>query len=219
MHIPDGFLSTGVNAASWAAAAGTLACCFHKARRQVQERTIPLLGVIAAFVFAAQLVNFPILAGTSGHLLGAALAGILLGPWLGAIALASVLIFQCLLFQDGGLLALGANIVNMSAAGTFGGYVVYFSLQKIIGGKKGLIIGTAAASWCSVLLAAVLCALELALSGTSPLRLLLPAMAAIYSLIGIVEALITIAIIGFIQKTRPDLIHGRLSVPEPDPET
>lgn len=169
---------------------------------------VPLMGIMSAFIFAAQMINFPVLGGTSGHLFGGVLAAVLLGPYAAAVVLTCVLIFQCLVFQDGGLLALGANILNMAIVGTLGGYFIFSILNKIISGKKGFVIGAAIAAWCSVVLAASLCALELSISGISPLRVVLPAMAGIHALIGIGEAIITVAVLSFISKVRPDLIYG-----------
>ena len=145
----------------------------------MKDRMVPLMGVLSAFIFAAQMINFPVMGGTSGHLLGGVLAAVLLGPWAGAVVIASVLIFQCLVFQDGGLTALGANILNMALAGTLGGYFIYRVIAKLLGGRRGIVTGAVAAAWLSVVAAASLCALELALSGTSPLGLVLPAMAAV----------------------------------------
>lgn len=173
----------------------------------MQDRMVPLMGVLSAFVFAAQMINFPVMGGTSGHLLGGVLAAALLGPWAGATVIACVLIFQCLVFQDGGLTALGANIFNMALMGTVGGYFLYRLVTKLWGGPKGVAIGAAAAAWFSVVAAASLCALELALSGTSPLGLVLPAMIVVHAVIGIGEGVITGLIVGFIVKTRPDLIY------------
>jgi len=169
---------------------------------------VPLMGIMSAFIFAAQMINFPVIGGTSVHLFGGVLAAVLLGPYAGAVILTCVLIFQCLIFQDGGLLALGANILNMAVVGTLVGYAVFYLMTKVLRDKKGLIIGAAVASWFSVVIAASLCALELAMSGLSPLRIVLPAMAGIHAVIGIGEAIITAAVLGFISKVRPDLIYG-----------
>lgn len=168
---------------------------------------IPLLGVMSAFIFAAQMLNFPVIGGTSGHLLGGVLAAVLLGPYAAVIALTCVLIVQCLIFQDGGLSALGANILNMALAGTIPGYLIYKAIKKILGEKRGMMAGVAIAAWFSVVIASGLCALELAISKTSPLKIVLPAMGGIHALIGIGEAIITCIVISFILKVRPDLIY------------
>lgn len=165
------------------------------------------MGVMSAFIFVAQMINFPIMGGTSGHLFGGVMASVLLGPYAGATVLASVLIFQCLVFQDGGLLALGANILNMALAGTLGGYAIYRLFMSVLGSEKGFLAACAIASWCSVIIAAFFCALELAISGTSPVGIVIPAMVGVHMIIGIGEAVITVAVAGFILKTRPDLIY------------
>ena len=207
MHIPDGFLSTTTWVSTWAVSAGGLGCCLRAAGRAMQDRMVPLMGVLSAFIFAAQMINFPVMGGTSGHLLGGVLAAVLLGPWAGCVVIACVLIFQCLVFQDGGLTALGANIFNMALVGTIGGYFIYRLVAKLSGGRKGIVTGAVAAAWFSVVTAASLCAMELALSGTSPMGLVLPAMAVVHAAVGIGEALITGLIVGFILQTRPDLIY------------
>ncbi len=211
MHIPDGFLATYTWAPAWAVSAGGIGFCLRKTSAALKERMVPMMGVMSAFIFAAQMINFPVFGGTSGHLFGGVLASALLGPYPGAVVIACVLVFQCLVFQDGGLLALGANVFNMALAGTLGGYSIFVIVRKLIPAKgtarfPGLLTGVGAAAWGSVVIAAVLCAFELALSGTSPLGLVLPAMAGIHAIIGIGEALITVSIVGFLAKVRPDLV-------------
>ena len=204
MHIPDGFLTPQVFIPFWAVAAGGLAYALKKTKQFLKEKAVPLMGVTAAFIFAAQMLNFPIIGGTSGHLLGGVLAAVLLGPYAGAIVLSLVLIVQCLIFQDGGLTALGANIFNMAFLGTVGGYYVYSLLRKRI----GLIISVGIAAWISVVIASLACAIELVVSGTSALKIVLPAMVGIHMLIGIGEAIITCLIISFVLRVRPDLIYN-----------
>jgi cobalt/nickel transport system permease protein len=208
MHIPDGFLTANTWAPAWLISAGSIGFCLRRTANMLKDRMVPLMGIMSAFIFAAQMINFPIIGGTSGHLSGGVLAAVLLGPYAGAVVLTCVLIFQCLIFQDGGLLALGANIFNMAIIGAIGGYIIFYLINKLVHNKKGLQIGAVIAAWFSVVLAAVFCALELAISGISPLRIVLPAMAGIHALIGIGEALITVAVISFVQKVRPDLIYG-----------
>ncbi len=207
MHIPDGFLSTNTWLASWAISVGGIGYSIKKTAGVLKDRMVPLMGVMSAFVFAAQMINFPVMGGTSGHLLGGVLAAVLLGPYAGALTLACVLIFQCLIFQDGGLTALGANVFNMAIAGTIGGYGIYSLIAEDRANEKRVLAGTAVAAWFSVVMASILCALELAISGTAPLGIVLPAMAGIHALIGIGEAIITVSIITVILKTRPDLIY------------
>ena len=178
-----------------------------RATRVVKDRLIPLMGVMAAFIFAAQMLNFPVMTGTSGHLLGGVLAAVLLGPYAGAVVITVVLIVQCLVFQDGGLTALGANILNMGLIGTIAAYYVFKLLLMIIG-KQGLLAAVAVAAWLSVVLASAACALELAISGTSPIAIALPAMTGVHALIGLGEAVITVLIVGFVLRTRPDLLYG-----------
>lgn len=167
------------------------------------------MGVCAAFIFAAQMINFPIPGGTSGHLLGGTLAGALLGPWAGSLVMAVVFIVQGTLFQDGGLTALGANIFNMGLIGTFGGYYLYRMIRFAFGrdSVRGIVVGTAIAAWTSVVVAAIMCAFELSLSGTIPLVVALVAMVWWHLLIGVGEAVITVIALSFIWRTRPDLFY------------
>lgn len=209
MHIPDGFLSTGTLVPAWLLSIGGLGYSLKKAAQVMKDRVIPLMGVMSAFIFAAQMVNFPVMGGTSGHLLGGVLAAVLLGPFAGAIVLACVLIVQCLIFQDGGLTALGANIFNMAIVGTMGGYLLYKGVSLLMPSRKGLMVATAIASWFSVFAAAGACALELAISGTSPLAMVVPAMAGVHAVIGLGESIITTMVVGFVLKVRPDLIYGQ----------
>jgi cobalt/nickel transport system permease protein len=166
------------------------------------------MGVMSAFIFSAQMFNFPVIAGTSGHLLGGVLAAVLLGPNPAVICLSCVLIVQCLIFQDGGVTALGANILNMSIVGTLGGYSAYRSIRKFTRGQKGIIIGAAVAGWLSVVLSSAACAIELAVSGTAPFKITLFSMVGVHALIGAVEAIITGLIVGFVLKVRPDLVYS-----------
>jgi cobalt/nickel transport system permease protein len=167
------------------------------------------MGVCAAFIFAAQMINFPIPGGTSGHLLGGTLAGVLLGPWAGSLVMAVVFIVQAFLFQDGGITVLGANITNMGLIGTFGGYYLYRTIRYALGRDtwRGIGIGTAVAAWTSVVVASIVVAIQLALSGTVPLGVALTAMAFWHVLIAIGEAVITVLAISFVWRTRPDLIY------------
>jgi cobalt/nickel transport system permease protein len=209
MHIPDGFLSLPVSLVTWVLAIGLIALCLNQVQAEYQERAVPLMGVCAAFIFAAQMINFPIPGGTSGHLLGGTLAGVLLGPWAGSLVMAVVFIVQATLFQDGGITVLGANITNMGLIGTFGGYYLYRTIRRTLGRDtwRGVGIGTAVAAWTSVVVASILCAFQLALSGTIPLGVALTTMAGWHVLIGIGEALITVVAVSFIWRTRPDLLY------------
>ncbi len=207
MHIPDGMLDAKVAVATGAIAVVALGYSLKRLEKQLGERTTVLMGVMSAFVFAAQMVNFPVGPGVSGHLLGGVLAAVLLGPWAGVVVIGSVLIVQCFLFGDGGLTALGANFVNMGVIGAIGGYAIYAPIRRAVGGRAGVVFGAMAASWFAVLLASGACALELAASGrrTDFVRVL-SWMALIHAGIGLGEALITGLVVRFVLLTRPDLI-------------
>lgn len=203
MHIPDGFLALSTWAPAWLLSICGLWYSMKKVMKALKDKTVPLMGVTAAFIFAAQMLNFPVAGGTSGHLLGGVLAAVLLGPYAGAVVISVVLIVQCLIFQDGGITALGANMFNMAFLGVISGYLIYKTARKFI----GILPAVAVASWISVVIASVACAIELAVSGTSPLKIVLPAMVGVHMLIGIGEAVITCFVIGFILKLRPDLMY------------
>ena len=209
MHIPDGFLALNTWLPTWVISVGGIGYCVRRTSQLLKEKTVPLMGIMSAFIFAAQMLNFPVAGGTSGHLLGGVLAAVLLGPYAGAIVISVVLTAQCLIFQDGGLTALGANIFNMAIVGTIGGYFIYSAIHKFAKGKTGMVIATAISAWLSVVLASSACAVERALSGTIPLNVALPAMAGIHSLIGLGEAVITCLVVSFVLGVRPDLIYGK----------
>jgi cobalt/nickel transport system permease protein len=209
MHIPDGFLDAKVIAATTALAAIGVGAAWRQTKKQLPQQQIPLLGLAAAFVFAAQMLNFPVAGGTSGHLLGAVLISVLLGPSAAIIVMTTVLVVQCFLFADGGVLALGANVFNMAVMGTLVGNVIYRSVRRILGGERGRIAAVAIASWASVMAAAICCTGELAWSGTVPWLSAFPAMAGIHALIGAGEAVIACLVIAAIKKTRPELLAAR----------
>ena len=210
MHIPDGFLSTGTSVATWAASAGSVGYAVRRVDRELGERQVPLMGVTAAFIFAAQMMNFTVAGGTSGHLVGGALAAILLGPWAGMLVLTSVLAVQALLFQDGGLLALGANVFNMAVVSVLVGWVVYTGLKRILGDRTWTtMVSGFAAAWLSVFIASLVAAAELAISGTVPWGVVLPAMGLVHVFIGIGEGLITVGVLAFLRVARPDLLALR----------
>ncbi|MGD1995010.1 MAG: energy-coupling factor ABC transporter permease [Anaerolineae bacterium] len=207
MHIPDGFVSTGTAAVTWLASAGGVGYAVRRVNQALDERHVPLMGVSAAFIFAAQMMNFAVAGGTSGHLLGGALAAILLGPWAGMLVLTSVLAVQALLFQDGGLLALGANVLNMAVIGVLVGWGVYTALRRLLADRPWAKMASGfAAAWLSVFVASLVAAAELAISGTSPWAVVLPAMGLVHVLIGIGEGLITVGVLAFLQAARPDLL-------------
>jgi cobalt/nickel transport system permease protein len=204
MHIPDGFLSLVVSVICWITSASIIGLAISKTNKALGERQIPLMGIMAAFIFAAQMINFPVAGGTSGHLLGGALAAIVLGPWAGMLVMTAVIAVQGLLFQDGGLLVMGANILNMGLLTAAVGYGLYRSASirsnKIKLGVAGI------AAWLSVMTGALLTSLELWLSGTSQLQVVIPAMLGVHALIGLGEAMITVSALAFILRTRPDLL-------------
>ena len=208
MHIPDGFLNAAVMGTTYVISTGGVANAVRVANKKLGEKHIPMMGILAAFVFVAQMLNFPVAGGTSGHVIGAALVAILLGPWAAVIIMSVVLIAQSFIFQDGGLLALGANILNMGIIASFGAYYLYRLINFLMGSNsRGRLVAGFAAAWGSVLLASVACAIELAISGTSPLAVVLPAMAGIHALIGIGEGFITIAVLSLVMSTRADLLR------------
>lgn len=205
LHIPDGFLSVSVSIIFWVVTIILLAGAVRQTRGQLGERQIPLMGIMAAFIFAAQMLNFPVAGGTSGHMLGGVLAAITLGPWAGMLVMASVIALQALLFQDGGLLVMGANIFNMGLLTALIGYGLY---RNVAGQNNGVRLAVAGvAAWLSVMAGALLTALQLGFSGTSPFGVVLPAMLGVHALIGSGEALITVAALTFIMRTRPDLLE------------
>jgi cobalt/nickel transport system permease protein len=179
----------------------------RRVSRELDERRVPLLAVLAAVIFAGQMLNFTVVGGTSGHLLGATLAAILLGPWAAVVVMTAVVSIQALLFQDGGLLVLGANLFNMAVVGVFVGYGAYQLLSRAFRNRRvGVPVSGFVAAWISILAAALACALQLALSGTSPANVAIPAMGGIHALIGIGEGLITAGALAFVMAARPDLV-------------
>ena len=205
MHIPDGFLSADVALVCAVPAVAAVGMGLRQANRTLDERRVPLLGVTAAFVFAAQMLNFPVAGGTSGHFLGAALAAILLGPWLACLTMAVVIGVQALVFADGGITALGANVLNMGVIGAlFVGGLMYAARAAA---PTRILAISAVGAWLAVMLGATATAFELALSGTVPLHTVLPAMLGTHALIGAGEAVITVAAVSAVLSTRPDLLR------------
>lgn len=215
LHIPDGFLNPSISILFWVLSIMMIAVAIRNTQKSQDERKIPLMGIMAAFIFAAQMINFPVAGGTSGHLLGGVLAAITLGPWAGMLVMTSVIAVQALLFQDGGLLVMGANIFNMGLLTVIIGYGLYKVVERRRTGLK--LTGIAIAAWLSVVAGALLTALQLWLSGTSPLQIVVPAMAGVHALIGIGEALITVAAVVFILRTRPDIIEVQTTAPHNKP--
>jgi cobalt/nickel transport system permease protein len=207
MHIPDGFIDIPTAVATGAVALGVAGCAVRRTGKSLGERTVPVLGVTAAFIFAAQMLNFPIGPGTSGHFLGALLAAALLGPWAAALTLTVVLLAQALVMADGGITALGANVTNMAVVAVFVGYGLFLLLKRLLPRTPaGYLVSAAVASWFSMVAASAACAVELALSGTIPLGVALPAMVSVHMVIGLGEALITAAVLSAVLVARPDLV-------------
>ncbi|WP_406861411.1 energy-coupling factor ABC transporter permease [Streptomyces sp. HUAS MG47] len=211
MHVPDGFINAPMSAAAGVVAAGAVAVGLRGARRELDERTAPLAGLVAAFIFAVQMLNFPVAAGTSGHLLGGALAAILVGPYTGVLVIAVVLLMQGVLFADGGLTALGVNITVMGVVTVLVSYALFRGLVKILPRTRRSVTGAAfAAALVSVPASAAAFTLVYAVGGTTdvPLGKVLTAMVGVHTLIGLGEAAITMLTVGAVVAVRPDLVFG-----------
>ena len=209
LHIPDGFLNIVVSLIFWLITIIMVGLAISKTNKTLGEKQIPLMGVMAAFIFAAQMLNFPVAGGTSGHFLGGALAAIVLGPWAGILVMTSVVGVQALLFQDGGLLVMGANIFNMGILTAAIGFGLY---RMVIDRNKGTRLAVAGiGAWIATMAAALITSLQLWVSGTSQLEIVIPAMLGVHVFIGIGEALITVAALAFIEQTRPDLLTSEKS--------
>ncbi len=214
LHIPDGFLSTLIAVIGWLLALGVIGLALRQTRHQLGERQIPLMGVLAAFIFAAQAINFPVAGGTSGHLLGGALAAIVIGPWAGILVMTAVIAVQGLLFQDGGLLVMGWNILNMGIFTAFSGYAAFNLMRRLLGQSPGArLAGAFFGGWISVMAGAIATAFELALSGTTSLSLALPAMAGVHALIGLGEGVITTGAIALLEASRPEVLKTGENAP------
>jgi cobalt/nickel transport system permease protein len=211
MHIPDGFIDGGASAGAAVVAAGGLGASLRRAGQVLDERRVPLAGLVAAFVFAVQMLNFPVAGGTSGHLLGGALAAVLVGPSVGAVCVAVVLLVQALLFADGGLSALGLNIVNMALVTSFGAYLVFVVLRRLLPVRAGsVVVAAGIAAGLSVVLSSIAFAVEYAIGGTggAPASTVAAAMVGVHALIGIGEGVITGLVVSAVLATRPDLVWG-----------
>lgn len=211
MHAPDGFLNTGTAVATAAISAGTVGVALRQLKDRLNEKLIPLAGITAAFIFAAQMFNFPVAAGTTGHLLGGALAAILLGPHLGAIVVLVVVVVQSLVFADGGLTALGYNILNMAVIPAYGGFALFNLFRKLLprtGG--GVIAATGLAAWSTVVLSAAAFSIEWLFGATAPVPFtqVFTTMVTVHGLIGIGEALISSLAVGAVLSARSDLVYG-----------
>jgi cobalt/nickel transport system permease protein len=211
MHVPDGFLDLSTSAATGAVAAVGVGLALRGARRELDDRTAPMAGLVATFVFAAQMLNFPVVGGTSGHLLGGALAAVLAGPWTAVLVLAVVLLVQSLLFADGGITALGTNITLLGLVGVLTGWLVFRGLQAVLPKRLSLVPAIAAvAGYVSVPVTALAFVGLYAVGGQAPISLdtLTTAMVGWHSIIGIGEAAITGLVVGSVVAVRPDLVYG-----------
>jgi cobalt/nickel transport system permease protein len=211
MHVPDGFFDVPVSVGAGVVAAGGVALCLRGARRELDDRTAPMAGLVAAFIFAAQMINFPVASGTSGHLLGGALAAILVGPYTGALCVAVVLLVQSVFFADGGLTALGINMVDMSLVTVLVGYAVFRGLLRVLPStRKSVVASSFVAALVSVPAAALSFVLLYAVGGTTdvPLGQVATAMLGVHILIGIGEAFMTALTVASVMATRPDLVFG-----------
>lgn len=211
MHVPDGFINAPVSAVAGVIAIGGVAVCLRGARRELDERTAPLAGLVAAFVFALQMLNFPVALGTSGHLLGGTLAAVLVGPYTGALCVAVVLLVQALFFADGGLTALGINITVMAMVTTVVGYGLVVLIRRVLPSRPSSVVPAAfVGALVSVPVAAAAFTVFYAIGGTTGLPILgvLGAVVGVHVLIGIGEALITSLVVGSVIAVRPDLVYA-----------
>lgn len=211
MHVPDGFIDAPVSLAAGVVAAAGVGVCLRGARRTLDEATAPLAGLVAVFVFAAQMINFPVGAGTSGHLMGAALAAILIGPYAGVLAITVVLLVQALFFADGGLTAIGINVVNLAIIPVVLAWLVFRVWVRVLGTGRPSVAGAAwLAGMLSVLGAAAGFALEFALGGTAPVdpAAVAAAMLGVHTVLGAVEGVVTALIVLAVMSVRPDLVTG-----------
>jgi cobalt/nickel transport system permease protein len=211
MHIPDGFIDAPTSLLAGMIAIAGVAWCVRKTGQTLDDREIPVVGLAAAFIFAAQMLNFPVASGTSGHLLGGVLAAVLVGPWAGALAVTVVLVVQALLFADGGLSALGLNVVNMALAGSFAGYVLFVLLRTLFGNRPRSVTTAAGVSaFAMPIVASVLFTVEYAIGGNDAVSVttLAGAMIGVHALIGIGEGIITALTIAAVMGLRPDLVYG-----------
>lgn len=213
LHIPDGFISAPVSLAFMVISAGFIYLALNGAKRQLDEKVAPLAGLAAVFIFAMQMINFPVAAGTSGHLIGGALAAILIGPWAGVLAITVVLIVQALVFADGGLTAIGLNVTIMAVIATLGAWYIFRFFQLILPKNRiGILTATAIAAYVSVPLSALGFTIQFALGGTAAIELskVLIAMIGVHAVIGIGEAIITVLTISAVLSVRKDLVYGAL---------
>jgi len=218
MHIPDGFLSNQVAISLNVVSGASVLYAARRVKVDVSGRAVPIMGMLAAFVFAAQMLNFPVLGGTSGHLIGGSLLAVLLGPMAGLLTMTTVVLAQALFLQDGGLVALGANVFNISSVTCFSGYAVFRLLKGGTSTGKRLFVAGFLAGWVSLMAGSACCAVEMGLSGAIPLRIGLATMLAYHAAVGIVEGMLTAGVLSFLFKVRPDLMRieglGKFGIPD-----
>lgn len=211
MHAPDGFINGPTSLALGVVAAAGVGLCLRKAGKDLDERQVPLAGLTSAFIFAVQMLNFPVASGTSGHLLGGVLAAVLLGPWVGALCVTVVLVVQAFLFADGGLTALGLNVITMALVTAFGGYAVFVVLRKVIGRSR---VGVSAAAGLAAGVGVVLSSLAFSAAyavggaGGASVATVTASMVGVHVLIGIGEGIITGLTVAAVLASRPDLVAG-----------
>jgi cobalt/nickel transport system permease protein len=211
MHIPDAFIPIWQGAIYWIIALVFIALALRWARNEMNEEKLPLVAVLAAGIFALQSFNLPVSMGTSGHLVGGALAAIVLGsPFAAVFILTLVLIVQAVLFGDGGITVLGANIINM---GVIGGFVGFYTFRGLLSVSKSMPVSAFLAAWLACLIPALACAAEMALAGTFPLAEGMIAMGIYHAIIGIIEGFVTIAAVYLIATARPDLVDTGVKTP------
>ena len=222
MHVPDGFLDAPTSVATGAVAVAGVAIALRKARTELDDRTAPMAGLVAAFVFAGQMINFPVGAGTSGHLMGGALAAVLVGPWTAVLCTSVVLLVQALLMADGGITALGTNITLIGIVTVAVGWTVFVALRAVLPRRAGVVAPAAAiGAFVSVPVAAAVFTLLFSIGGQAPVDTgeVLTAMLGWHVLIGIGEAVVTGLVVASVMGARPDLVHGaRRLVAKADPD-
>lgn len=219
MHVPDGFISVPTALATGVVAIIMVALALRVAKDRLDDRQVPLVGVTAAFIFAVQMINFPVGLGTTGHLIGGALAAILLGPWMATLILSVVLLVQAIGFADGGITALGANITLMGVfAGFVGGYVFKALAHTLPRTRGGYLTAAGAASWLSVVGASAICSVFITFGGifgTDEAVPVFATMVGLHALIGLGEAVITVAAVAAVLAARPDLVQDQALLPRP----
>lgn len=211
MHIPDGLIDGRTSAAAGIVAIGAITLALRRLAATVDERQVPMMGLAAAFTFAVQMLNFPVAGGTSGHLLGGALAAVLVGPAAGAVCVSVVLLVQALLFADGGLSALGLNIVNMALVGAFGGYAAFAVVRAVLPRTRRSVVAAAGlAAFLAPVMASVAFTVEYALggNGVTSVTTVAAAMIGVHVLIGAGEGILTAMTVSAVLASRPDLVHG-----------